>query len=159
MRQYHLTFFCNELPQNTLFYIVKASNSEDAIKCIEDKVKEDFHHEYGREVKYTVIDHCSFDLDTYPLSNKEVTNLLELNHPEIDGDILGRLIVWFNDQDVDNITSILDEELLENLENLVSFSTEIRVDLDKLEKLRDIKLNRATNRTLPEKTKWQPKTS
>ena len=30
---------------------------------------------------------------------------------------------------------------------------------NKLEKLRDIKLNRATNRTLPEKTKWQPKTS
>ncbi|HHF0443126.1 TPA: hypothetical protein ACPI21_001009 [Haemophilus influenzae] len=151
MRQYHLTFFCNELPQNTLFYIVKASNSEDAIKCIEDKVKEDFYREYGRACEYEVKKEF-FDLDTYPLSNKEVTNLL-LNPTEIDGDILGRLIVWFNDQDVDNITSILDENYLENLENLVSFPTEIRADPDKLEKLRDIKLNRATSCTLPEKTK------
>lgn len=138
MKQYHLTFLCDELPQTTLPYIEKAESLEDVVELIEDKVKEDFHHEYGREVKYTLIAHCSFDLDTYPLSNKRVTNLLELNPPKIDGDILGRLIVWFNDQDIENITSILDKELLENLKHLVSFPTEIRVNLDKLEKLRDI---------------------
>ena len=111
---------------------------EDVVKLIEDKVKEDFYHEYGREVKYTVIDHCSFDLDTYPLSNKEVTDLLKSNPSNVDGKVLGKLIVWFNDQDIENIASILGKELLENLKHLMSFPTEIRVDLDKLEKLRDI---------------------
>jgi hypothetical protein len=138
MEQYHLTFLCDELPQTTLSYIEKAETLEDVVKLIEDKVKEDFYHEYGREVKYTVIDHCSFDLDTYPLSNKEVTDLLKSNPSNVDGKVLGKLIVWFNDQDIENIASILGKELLENLKHLMSFPTEIRVDLDKLEKLRDI---------------------
>lgn len=153
MKQYHLTFLCDELPQTTLSYIEKAETLEDVVKLIEDKVKEDFHHEYGREVKYTVIDHCSFDLDTYPLSKKEVIDLLESNFSKIGGDVLGRLIVWFNDQDTENITSILDKELLEKLKHLVSFPTEIRVDLDKLEKLRDINLKSQQVAPLPEKTK------
>ncbi|QOR19466.1 hypothetical protein INP93_01140 [Haemophilus parainfluenzae] len=139
MKQYHLTFFCNEQPQTTLFYIVRAENLEDAIKSIEYKVKKDFCNEYGRVVKYSVKDEY-FDLNTYPLSKKEVIDLLESNLSKIGGDVLGRLIVWFNDQDIENITSILDKELLEKLEHLVSFPTEIRVDLDKLEKLRDINL-------------------
>ena len=42
MKQYHLTFFCNEQPQTTLFYIVRAENLEDAIKSIEYKVKKTF---------------------------------------------------------------------------------------------------------------------
>ena len=138
MEQYHLTFLCDELPQTTLSYIEKAETLEDVVKLIEDKVKEDFYHEYGREVKYTVIDHCSFDLDTYPLSNKEVTDLLKSNPSNVDGKVQVKLIVWFNDQDIENIASILGKELLENLKHLMSFPTEIRVDLDKLEKLRDI---------------------
>lgn len=63
---------------------------------------------------------------------------MKSNSSNVDGDVLGKLIVWFNDQDIENITSILDKELLENLKHLVSFPTEIRVDLDKLEKLRGI---------------------
>lgn len=137
MKQYHLTFFCNEQPQTTLFYIVRAENLEDAIKSIEYKVKKDFFNEYGRGVKYSVKNEY-FDLNTYPLSNKEVTDLLKSNSSNVDGDVLGKLIVWFNDQDIENITSILDKELLENLKHLVSFPTEIRVNLNKLEKLRGI---------------------
>ena len=46
-----------------------------------------------------------------------------------------------------------DKELLEKLKHLVSFPTEIRVDLDKLEKLRDINLKSQQVAPLPEKTK------
>lgn len=135
MKQYHLTFSCYEYPETNLFYIVKAKNPIDAIKGIEQKVKLNFFEIYGKEVNYHI--HSEFfELSTYPLTDAEVKELI-LSKPEsISGETLGRLIVWFNDRELDFITSLFNNKpMLSALERCL-FPCEIAVDLEKLDKLR-----------------------
>lgn len=136
MRQYHLTFLCSEPPENKLFYISKAKNEREAINNVVGEVQVRFFEEYGKHVTFQ-IESEFFDLNTYPLKDIQVKELISSYPTIIKGEILGKLIVWFNDRDIDFITSFFNKDklALSRLEKFL-YPCEINIEPNKLEELR-----------------------
>lgn len=136
MKQFHLTFQYKESPEIRLLYIVRAENREKAIEQIKDQVQNDFLREHNIYLDYET--HSEFfDLETYPLTDIQVKELILSNPDRVDGEKLGRLIVWFNDRELKFIISLFDKNLsdLRNLERNL-FPCEINIDENKLKLLR-----------------------
>lgn len=135
-KQYHITFHVSYYAMLELFYIVKANSREEAIAQVEEDAQAKIFEEYGEEVEYEInIEY--FHLATYPLTDFSVESLISSKPKEIDGDTLGRLIVWFNDRNLDFIISFFnnDKSKLSDLERCLC-PCEIKIDLEKLELLR-----------------------
>lgn len=138
-KQYHLTFVSDEEPSNSCFYIEKAKTAEEAVKNALPKATQHFFNDNGRDVEIGVqLPVIYYDLEKDSLADNEVYDLVQ-HYPEIpNAETLGKLVVWFNDREINHIFQMFNNDinLLTNLESYFIAGNEIRIDFEKLEQLR-----------------------
>lgn len=139
MKQYHLIFVSDEDLGNEFLCIEKAENSEKAAEKALPKAQHYFYESNGRVVELGIqYPITCYDLKTDALTDSEAYHLIQ-SYPDIpNAETLGKLVVWFNDRDINHIYQIFhnNKELLRNLESYFVAGIEIRIDFDKLEQLR-----------------------
>lgn len=138
-KQYHLTFVSDEDPGNSCFCIEKAKTAEEAVKNALPKAKQHFFNDNGRDIEISVEQSVTcYDLEKDSLADNEAYDLVQYYPKTLDSKTLGKLVVWFNDRELNHIFKIFnnDRNLLTNLESYFIAGDDIRIDFEKLEQLR-----------------------
>lgn len=139
MKQYHLIFISDEDLGNEFLCIEKAENSEKAVEKALPKAQKYFYESNGKNVELGIqLPITHYDLKKDALTDSEVYHLVQ-SYPDIPtAETLGKLVVWFNDRDINHICQLFhnNQDLLRELEGYFIVGIETRIDFDKLEQLR-----------------------